>query len=127
MPYLSNGRKTESSTYFPAFEKPSSRVLIGCVGPLPKSKSGNEYLLTSTRFPEAVPLRNIKAKTIFKARIKFFSLVDLPKSIQFDQGSNLMSGFFQQVMYELDIYKFSAYHPESQRAIKRFHQTLMNM
>ena len=51
----------------PAFEEPFSRVLIDCVGPLPKSKSGNEYLLTimctSTRFPEAIPLRNIKAKT----------------------------------------------------------------
>ena len=59
----------------PAFEKPFSRVLIDCVGPLPKSKSGNEYLLTilctSTRFPEAIPLRNIKAKTIVKALIKF--------------------------------------------------------
>ena len=47
----------------PAFEEPFSRVLIDCVGPFPKSKSGNEYLLTimctSTRFPEAKPLRNI--------------------------------------------------------------------
>ena len=53
----------------PAFEEPFSRVLIDCVGPLPKS--GNDYLLTimctSTRFPEAIPLRNIKAKTIVKA------------------------------------------------------------
>ena len=29
----------------PAFEEPFSTVLIDCVGPLPKSKSGNEYLL----------------------------------------------------------------------------------
>ena len=71
---------------------------------------------TSTRFPEAIPLRNIKAKTIVK-------------SIQPDQGSNLMSGIFQQVIYELVIhqYKSSAYHPENQRAIERFHQTLKNM
>ena len=55
----------------PAFDEPFSRILIDCVGPLPKTKSGNQYLLTimctSTRFPEAVPLRNIKAKTIIKA------------------------------------------------------------
>lgn len=117
----------------PAFEEPFSRILIDCVGPLPKSKSGNEYLLTimcmSTRFPEAIPLRNIKTKTIVKALIKFFTLVGLPKSIQSDQGSNFMSGIFQQVMYELDIhqYKSSAYHPESQGALERFHQTLKNM
>ena len=54
----------------PAFEEPFSRVLVNCVGPLPKTDSGNEYLLTvmctATRFPEAIPLPNIKAKTIVK-------------------------------------------------------------
>ena len=105
----------------PAFEEPFSRVIIDCVGPLPKTKSGNQYLLTvmcaSTRFPEAIPL------------IKFFTLVGLPKSIQSDQGSNFMSGLFQQVMDELGIkqYRSSAYHTESQGALERFHQTLKNM
>ena len=117
----------------PAFEEPFSRVIIDCVGPLPKTKSGNQYLLTvmcaSTRFPEAIPLRNISAKTIVKALIKFFTFVGLPKSIQSDQGSNFMSGLFQQVMDELGIkqYRSSAYHPESQGALERFHQTLKNM
>ena len=59
----------------PAFEEPFSRVLVDCVGPLPRSRSGNEYLLTvmctATRFPEAIPLRNIKAKTSVKALIIF--------------------------------------------------------
>ena len=117
----------------PAFEEPFSRVLVDCVGPLPKSKTGNEYLLTvmctSTRFPEAIPLRNIKAKTIVKALTKFFSFVGAPKAIQSDQGSNFMSGLFQQVMFELGIeqYRSSAYHPESQGALERFHQTLKSM
>ena len=74
----------------PAFEEPFSTVLIDCVGPLPKPKSGNEYLLTimctSTRFTEAINLRNMKAKTIVKALVMFLSLVGLPKSIQSDQG-----------------------------------------
>ena len=117
----------------PAFEEPFSRVIIDCVDPLPKIKSGNQYLLTvmcaSTRFPEAIHLWNISAKTIVKALIKFFTLVGLPKSIQSDQGSNFMSGLFQQVMDELGIkqYRSSAYHPESQGALERFHQTLKNM
>ena len=40
-----------------------------------------------------------------------------------------MSGIFQQVMHELGIkqYRSSAYHPESQDALERFHQTLKNM
>ena len=114
----------------PAFDEPFSRILIDCVGPLPRTKSGNEYLLTimctSTRFPEAILLRNIKTKSIVKALIKFFTFVGLPKSVQSDQGSNFMSGIFQQVMHELGIkqYRSSAYHPESQGALERFHQTL---
>ena len=40
-----------------------------------------------------------------------------------------MSSIFQQVMHELGIkqYRSSAYHPESQSALERFHQTLKNM
>ena len=117
----------------PAFEEPFSRILIDCVGPLPKTKSGNQYLLTvmctSTRFPEAIPLRDIKAKTIIKALTKFFCFVGLPKSIQSDQGSNFMSTLFQQVMHEIGIkqFKSTAFHPESQGALERFHQTLKSM
>ena len=86
-------------------------------------------MCASTRFPEAIPLRNTKTKTIVKALVKFFTFVGLPRSVQSDQGSYFMSGIFQQVMHELGIkqYKSSAYHPESQGALERFHQTLKNM
>ena len=86
-------------------------------------------MCTSTRFPEAIPLRNIKTKSIVKALIKFFTFVGLPKSVQSDQGSNFMSGIFQQVMHELGIKQYwsCAYHPESQGALERFHQILKNM
>ena len=86
-------------------------------------------MCASARFPEAFPLRNIKTKTIVKALVKFFTFTGLPRSVQSDQGSHFMSGIFQQVMCELGIkqYKSSAYHPESQGALERFHQTLKNM
>ena len=107
----------------PAFGEPFSHVQIDCVGPLPKTKKGNQHILTilctSTRFPEAIPLRNISAKKIIEALIKFFTLVGLPKTLQSDQGSNFMSQVFQQVMHELGIQQrnSSAYHPQSQGAI----------
>ena len=54
--------------HIPAFVEPFSRILIDFVGTLPKTESDGHYLWTimcdSTRFPEAIPLRNIKAKTI---------------------------------------------------------------
>ena len=114
----------------PVFEEPFSKIIIDCVGPLPKTKSGNEYLLTimcsTTRFPEAIPMRNIKAKKIVSHLIIFFIFVGLPKVIQSDLGSNFMSNIFKQVVNELGKkhYTPSAYHPESQGALERFHQTL---
>lgn len=117
----------------PAFEEPFSRVIVDCVGPLPKAKSGNQYMLTimcaATRFPEAIPLRNIKAATVAKALVKFFTLFCLPKEIQSEQGSNFISGLFQQVVYQLGIKQItsSAYHPESQGTLERFHSTLKTM
>ena len=61
----------------PTFEEPFSWVIIDCVGPLPKTKARNEYILTitcaATRFPEAIPLSNISAPNISKALTKFFT------------------------------------------------------
>ena len=91
----------------PAMEEPFSRIIVDCVGPLPKTHAENQYLFTimcaSTRFPEAIPLRNIKADKIVKALIKFFTFVGLPKVVQSDQGSNFMPGLFQSVMVQLGI------------------------
>ena len=79
-----------------------------------------------TCFPEEIHLRNIKTQTIVKALVNFFTFVGLLKSVQSDQGSNFMSGVFQQVMHELGIkqYRSSTYHPESQGALEMFNQTL---
>lgn len=80
-------------------------ALVDCVGPLPKTKSGNKYVLTmmcaATRHPEAVPLRTIKTKAVTKALVKFFS-----------------------TFVKVQILCLSPYHPESQGALQCFHQTL---
>ena len=91
----------------PAVEEPFSRVIVDCVGPLPKTKAGNHYSLTVmcalTRFPEAIPLRNIKAKNIVSQSInQVFTMVGLSRT-QSDQGTNFVSSLFQQVMYQLGI------------------------
>ncbi|XP_035984480.1 uncharacterized protein LOC118558122 [Fundulus heteroclitus] len=117
----------------PVLGEPFERVLLDCVGPLPKTKSGYQYILTimcaATRFPEAIPLRTLKAKNIVKALITFFSTFGLPKVVQTDQGTNFMSKVFAQVLKEMKIkhQTSSPYHPESQGALERFHQTLKTM
>ncbi len=125
--------KPASMIPIPAFDEPISRVLVDCVSPLPRTKSGHQFLLTfmdlSTRFPEAIPLRTITAKVVVETLMHFFTRYGLPKEVQSDQGSNFMSGVFQQVLRELGIkqVKSSAYHPQSQGALERYHQTLKNI
>ena len=117
----------------PAIGEPFEHVLVDCVGPLPKTKSGNQFLLTimcvATRYPEAIPLRSITAQSVVKALIKFFSTFGLPKIVQTDQGTNFLSGIFEQVLTSLSISHriSSAYHPESQGALERWHQTFKSV
>ena len=56
-------------------------------------------------------------------------MVGLPEEIQSDRGSNFTSGLMQQVVYQLGVKQIlsSAYHPESQGALERFHSTLKTM
>lgn len=60
----------------PMCEEPFSRVLIDCMGRLPKKKKGHKYLFaimdTMTLFPKVIPRRNIKARTVLDA-LGFFS------------------------------------------------------
>lgn len=114
----------------PVMGEPFQHVIVDCVGPLPKAKSGQQFLLTimciATRFPEAIPLRTITAKTVIKALTKFFSIFGFPKIIQTDQGTNFLSKHFKQFLHSLSITHrvSSVYHPESQGALERWHQTL---
>ena len=53
------------------------------VGPLPRSRKGNKYILVicdyATRFPEAIPLRSIDAESVAEELISFFARVGIPR------------------------------------------------
>ena len=82
----------------PAFNEAFSKVIIDLVGPLERTKRGHEYILTimcsSTRFPSAFPLRNIKSKTVITALLDFVTVYSLPTVVQSDQGSCIMANLF---------------------------------
>ena len=109
--------------------EPFHRIIIDCVGPLPKTKKGHQYLLTAmcptTRYPIAIPVRNISTKTVLQ-HLLIFTTHGFPKEIQCDQGTNFTSKVFQETMKEFSIKQSfsSAYHPESQGVLERHHQTL---
>lgn len=114
----------------PVVSEPFSKIIIDCVGPLPKTRKQNQYMLTvmcsSIRYPDAYPLRNISAKSLIPCLIKVFTQYGIPRIIQSDQGSNFTSKLFKDAMRAMGVkQKFSSvYHPESQGALERFHQTL---
>lgn len=117
----------------PAVGEPFDHIIIDCVGPLPRTKSGYQFLLTlmcsSTRFPEAIPLRTINATAVTKAFVKFFTTFGLPRTVQTDQGTNFKSKVFQMALKTLGVSHITStpYHPESQGALERFHQSMKSM
>jgi transposase InsO family protein len=116
-----------------AIGQPFEHLIIDCVGPLPRSRSGAIYLLTvmcqSTRYPAAYPLRTITTKSVVRALTQFISIFGIPKVIQSDQGSNFSSHLFAQVLKQLRVKhnKASAYHAQGQGALERFHATLKSL
>ncbi|XP_076047311.1 uncharacterized protein LOC143028834 [Oratosquilla oratoria] len=117
----------------PVGEEPFANVIVDIVGPLPKTATGHEYILTLmdifSRYPEAIPLRKVRAKVVLHELISFFTKWELPRELQTDQGSVFLSREVVQSLGALGITKVtsSAYHPQSQGALERYHQTLKTM
>ncbi|XP_066987487.1 uncharacterized protein [Macrobrachium rosenbergii] len=114
-------------------KQPFEKIIIDCVGPMPKTRKGNEYLLTvlcpTTRYPIAMPIKNINAKTIIGQLVKVFTTFGFPKILQCDRGTNFTSKLFKQSMQEFNIHNVyaSAYHPQTNGALERVHQTIKNL
>ena len=114
-------------------EEPFQKIIIDIVGPLPKTKKGNQYILTvmcpTTRYPEGFPLKNITSKTIVSKLTQLFTTFGIPREIQSNRGTNFTSDLFAAVLSELGITQTlsTAYHPQSQGALERFHQTLKSL
>ena len=100
------------------------------VGPLPRSRSGNRYVLVicdyATRYPEAIALHSIDAEHVAEELIKVFSRVGVPQEILTDQGSNFTSQLLAELYRLLHVHpiRTSPYHPQTDGLVERFNQTL---
>ena len=118
----------------PIIDTPFKRVAVDIVGPLePRTSRGNKYILTmvdfATRYPEAVPLKNIEAITIADALVDIFSRIGVPQEILSDRGSQFTSGLFREVTKLLSMRQLftTPYHPAGNGLVERFNGTLKLM
>ena len=116
-----------------AIDEPFERVAMDIVGPLPRSRMGNRYILVLcdyvTRYPETVPLCCIDAEHMAEELMRVFSRVGIPKEILTDQGSNFMSQLLREVYCLLHVQSIrtSPYHLQTDGLVERFNQTLKTM
>jgi len=108
-------------------------VHIDIVGPFPKSRNSNTYILTMidrcTGWPEAIPMRSISAEQV---ATKFYNSwicrFGIPESIISDQGRQFESALFNSLlnMFGISHKRTTAYHPQTNGKIERMHRTLKN-
>jgi len=81
----------------------------------------------ATKWPEAFPIRNIDTETITKTFLStWVCRFGSPKHLISDQGRQFEAGLFKDIVKRLGTthIQTSAYHPQANGAIERFHRTL---
>ncbi|MGH0122279.1 UNVERIFIED_CONTAM: hypothetical protein FKN15_040606, partial [Acipenser sinensis] len=117
----------------PIIDVPFERIAMDFVGPLSRSARGHEYVLVildyATRYPEAIPLRNMASKTVAKELVQVFSRVGIPREILTDQGTPFINRLMQDLCATLRIkpIRTSVYHPQTDGLVERFNKTLKAM
>ncbi|XP_051982168.1 zinc finger protein 638-like isoform X1 [Xyrauchen texanus] len=117
----------------PLTEVPFERIGMDLVGPLERTARGHRFVLVlvdyATRYPEAVPLRNISVRSVAEALLKIISRVGIPKEILTDQGTTFMSRTLRELYKLLGIKSIqtSVCHPQMDGLVEQFHQTLKSV
>ncbi|KAL5474391.1 hypothetical protein EMCRGX_G026333 [Ephydatia muelleri] len=103
------------------------------VGPLPRTKSGNRFILVTcdygTRYPEAVPVKAIDAEHIAEELVRIFAHVGIQEKIMTNQGSNFTSLLLSEIYELLHVHPIrkTPYHSQIDCLVERFNKTLKAM
>ncbi|XP_058827853.1 protein NYNRIN-like [Topomyia yanbarensis] len=107
-----------------------SHINVDIVGPFPPS-NGYRYCLTIidrfSRWPEAIPVPDMTAPTIAHALVtEWIARFGVPIYVTTDQGRQFESSLFSELdcMLEISHLRTTAYHPQVNGIIDRWHRTL---
>lgn len=121
--------KSPISTYVMPSER-FEHLNIDIIGPMPMSE-GNKYCLTIidrfTRYPQAVPMADMTAATVAKSLISgWISSFGTPRRISSDLGGQFQASIFVELsrLLGIDHLSTTAYHPQANGIIERWHRTL---
>ena len=114
------------------FEVPDKRfthIHVDLVN-MPNS-NGFSYLLTIidrfSRWPMAIPIRDISTETVIDGlTLNWIATHGIPQAITSDRGSQFTSAVWEQLLRTWGIKSLhtTAYHPEANGLVKRFHRRL---
>ncbi|MES9880251.1 MAG: RNase H-like domain-containing protein [Sedimenticola sp.] len=114
--------------------EPLQTVAMDILGPLPESHLGNKYILVIsdlfTKWTEAYPLRNHRARTVAEVVVnEFICRFGAPVNILTDQGRDFESKLFKEMCDILGVEKIrtTPYHPQCDGQVERFNRTLLQM
>lgn len=113
---------------------PLDRLAIDIMGPLPKTRDSNEYIMVVedyfTKWTEAYAIQNHQALTVAdKLVTEFICRFGCPSQIHTDQGREFESNLFASICDKLGIDKTRTcpYRPQSDGMVERFNRTLQNI
>jgi Integrase zinc binding domain/Integrase core domain len=111
--------------------KPFERIRIDFVGPLPKTISGNKYIIVATdyltKWPEAKATKEATAETVVEFLYKeIICRHGCPTTILSDRGTHFRNKVVNGLCEKFTIkHKLSSpYHPQTNGLVERFNRTL---
>jgi len=103
------------------------------IGPLPKSKRGYVYALVMqdcfTKWPEAIPLKDVTAKSVAGALLSVISTWGPPAELLSNQGTEFVVELNCKLSRQWGIKRqyAMAYHPQTNRQVEQFNRMLKTM